>query len=95
MRFISFDLETTGFISGVDQIVEIGAVRYINGEPDAVFATLIDPKIQIPEGASRVNGITDQMVTGNSLSIVFCQILRSSAAMILSWPIMLPSITSS
>ena len=25
MRFISFDLETTGFIAGVDRVVEIGA----------------------------------------------------------------------
>jgi DNA polymerase III subunit epsilon len=64
MRFISFDLETTGFISGVDQIVEIGAIRYIDGQPDAVFATLVDPKMSIPEGASRVNGITNDMVAG-------------------------------
>ena len=64
MRFISFDLETTGFISGVDQIVEIGAIRYVDGQPDAVFATLVDPKMSIPEGASRVNGITNDMVAG-------------------------------
>lgn len=64
MRFISFDLETTGFISSVDQIVEIGAIRYIDGQVDAIFATLVDPKMQIPEAASRVNGITNEMVAG-------------------------------
>jgi DNA polymerase-3 subunit epsilon len=64
MRFISFDLETTGFISGVDKIVEIGAVRFIDGEIDAVFSTLIDPKMAIPEAAARVNGISNEMVTG-------------------------------
>ncbi len=64
MRFIAFDFETTGFLPGIDQIIEIGAVRFINGQPDATFVTLVDPRRSIPEGASRVNGITDQMVAG-------------------------------
>ena len=64
MQFISFDLETTGFIAGVDKIVEIGAVRFINGQIDSVFSTLINPEMDIPEGASRVNGITNSMVAG-------------------------------
>jgi DNA polymerase-3 subunit epsilon len=64
MRFIAFDLETTGIMPGVDRIVEIGAVRFINGEVDAVFSTLVDPGISIPAGASAVNGITDDMVVG-------------------------------
>lgn len=64
MNFIAFDVETTGFLAGVDKILEIGAVRFTNGSPDAVFATLIDPEIMIPAGASRVNGITDDMVAG-------------------------------
>jgi DNA polymerase III subunit epsilon len=64
MRFISFDLETTGFIAGVDRIIELGAVRYVNGVVDSVYATLVDPQIDIPEGASRVNGISNEMVKG-------------------------------
>lgn len=64
MRFIAFDLETTGTLPGVDRIVEIGAVRFINGEVEAVFSTLVDPRIPIPPDASRVNKITDQMVSG-------------------------------
>jgi DNA polymerase-3 subunit epsilon len=62
MKFISFDLETTGFIAGVDKIVEIGAVRFINGEVEAVFSTLVNPERDIPVAASNVNGITDNMV---------------------------------
>ena len=62
MNFIAFDLETTGILPGVDRIVEIGAVRYLNGQVEAVYSTLVDPQISIPEGASRVNGITDDMV---------------------------------
>lgn len=64
MRFIAFDLETTGFLPGVDRIVEVGAVRFVDGEVDAVFATLIDPLMPIPAGASAVNGIYDDMVKG-------------------------------
>lgn len=64
MRFIAFDLETTGTLPGVDKIVEIGAVRFVNGEVDAVFSTLVDPLRSIPPGASAVNGITDDMVIG-------------------------------
>lgn len=64
MRFVAFDLETTGIMPGVDRIVEVGAVRFVNGEVDAVFSTLVDPLMPIPIGASRVNGITDDMVKG-------------------------------
>jgi DNA polymerase-3 subunit epsilon len=64
MRFIAFDLETTGFLPGVDRIVELGAVRFVNGEVDAIFSTLIDPLMAMPAGASKVNGITDDMLKG-------------------------------
>lgn len=64
MRFIAFDLETTGTLPGVDKIVEIGAVRIVNGEVESVYSTLVDPLIPIPAGASAVNGITDEMVKG-------------------------------
>lgn len=64
MRFVAFDLETTGTLPGVDKIAEIGAVRYVDGEIDAVFSTLVDPQIPMPPGASRVNGITDEMLAG-------------------------------
>jgi DNA polymerase-3 subunit epsilon len=64
MRFVAFDLETTGFLPGVDRVVELGAVRMVNGAVDAVFSTLVDPQIPIPAAASSVNGITDEMVAG-------------------------------
>lgn len=64
MRFIAFDFETTGTVPGVDQIIEIGAVRFINGEPESVFSTFVDPLRPIPPGASNVNKIYDHMVKG-------------------------------
>jgi DNA polymerase-3 subunit epsilon len=67
MRFIAFDLETTGTVAGIDAICEIGAVRFIDGQVDSLFCTLIDPQKPIPPGATRVNGITDDMVQGKPL----------------------------
>ncbi len=64
MRFVAFDLETTGFLPGIEQIVEIGAVRFVHGEIDAIFSTLVDPRKPIPAAASKVNGIFDEMVQG-------------------------------
>ncbi len=62
MRFISFDLETTGFLPGVDQITEIGAVRFVDGDVDAVYSTLVNPGKNIPEAAQKVTGISNEMV---------------------------------
>lgn len=62
MKFIAFDLETTGFIPGVDKIVEIGAVKFVNDQVESVYSTLVCPGIPIPKAATEVNGITDDMV---------------------------------
>ena len=64
MKFIAFDIETTGTVAGVDRIVEIGAVRFNDGVVESIFSTLINPGIPIPPGASAVNGIKDDMLIG-------------------------------
>lgn len=64
MKFIAFDLETTGTVPGANQIVEIGAVKFNDGVPEGVFSTLINPRTPIPPGASAVNKIYDEMVQG-------------------------------
>ncbi len=62
MHFIAFDIETTGFLPRVDQIVEIAGVRFENGIPVKTFSQLVNPKMLIPAGAMQVHGITDDMV---------------------------------
>jgi len=62
MEFIAFDLETTGTQPGTDAIVEIGAVRFSGSQTVQSFGKLINPKVPIPAEASRVNGISDEMV---------------------------------
>ena len=62
MEFVAFDLETTGTQPNENAIVEIGAVRFSGSEPLVGFGKLINPGMPIPAEASRVNGITDEMV---------------------------------
>ena len=61
-RYVAFDLETTGFSSFQDAIIEIGAVKVDHGNIIGEFSQLIRPPFPIPPAASRVNHITDDMV---------------------------------
>lgn len=63
-KFIAFDVETTGLSSsmGKDRIIEIGAVIFENGQPIREFSTLVNPGINIPPEATRVNNITNEMI---------------------------------
>lgn len=67
MKYIAFDLETTGFLPGVEQITEIGAVKFENGKPISRFATLVNPQKPIPAEVVKVTGITDDMVKDSPL----------------------------
>ena len=47
-NFVVVDLETTGLDPTADRIIEIGAVRYQDGQEKEVFETLVNPDIPIP-----------------------------------------------
>ncbi|MEE9369712.1 MAG: 3'-5' exonuclease [Pontiella sp.] len=64
MKFIAFDLETTGIKPSEDMIVEVGAVLFDGDRAVKGYGVLVDPGIPIPPAASAVNGITDDMVRG-------------------------------
>ena len=65
--YVVFDLETTGISAAYDQVVEISAVKVEGGIVTGEFSTLVNPLMPIPWQASRVNGITDDMVAGSPL----------------------------
>ena len=60
--YVVFDLETTGLNFESCEIIEIGAVKVVNGKITETFATLIKPKKGIPSDATAINGIDDSMV---------------------------------
>jgi len=56
------DLETTGINLGTDRIVEIAIVKILADGTKSIKRKLINPEMPIPQGASDVHGITDEMV---------------------------------
>ena len=63
-EIVVFDLETTGLNPADGMIIEIGAVKMIDGVLKETFSTLINPMMHIPEDASNVNNIYDKDVVG-------------------------------
>ncbi len=61
-NYVVFDLETTGVDKQEDSIIEISAVKVKNHVITDQFNQLINPGTHIPAGATRINGITDEMV---------------------------------
>ena len=62
VTFVVFDTETTGFSPTTDRIVELGAVKFRNGEVVEEKSWLINPGRKIPYWATKVHGITDEEV---------------------------------
>lgn len=62
-RFVAVDIETTGLDYQREEIIEFGAVRYINGEAEETFSQLIKPGKSIPRNITRITGISDDDVS--------------------------------
>ncbi|MEP2718372.1 3'-5' exonuclease [Pseudophaeobacter sp.] len=64
--FTVFDTETTGLLPHKDEIVQIGALRVLNGRlvEGEAFDTLVDPERPIPEASTLVHGVSNAMVQG-------------------------------
>lgn len=60
--FVVFDIETTGFSPVSNRIIEIGAVKVVNGEIADKFSTFVNPQVPIPYHIEKLTGINDSMV---------------------------------
>ena len=60
--YVVFDIETTGFSATRDRIIEIGAVKVIDGKIVDEYSTFVNPDVPIPFEIEKLTGITDDMV---------------------------------
>ena len=63
-NYCVIDIETTGLSSDWDYIIEIGAIRYLNGKEDARFSSLVQPPmisngVYIDSFISALTGISN------------------------------------
>ncbi len=63
-KFVLVDLETTGISAKEDKIIEIGAIKYENGEIVGIFETFVNPGRKIPPRITEITGINDDMIEG-------------------------------
>ncbi|MCD4828176.1 MAG: DEAD/DEAH box helicase [Candidatus Cloacimonetes bacterium] len=64
LDFIAFDLETTGLDAMRDEIIEIAAVRFENGEVSKRFNCFVHPSGPVPAFIKQLTGITDAELAG-------------------------------
>jgi DNA polymerase III epsilon subunit family exonuclease len=60
--YVAIDVETTGLDAGVDEIIEVAAVKFRGAEVLETFQQLIRPRHSLPLKVSRLTGITPEMV---------------------------------
>lgn len=60
--FVALDLETTGVAPASDRIIEIGAIKVVDGIETDRFCTFINPRMVIPERITDITGIETDMV---------------------------------
>lgn len=60
--YIAVDLETTGLQPKTEKIIEIGAVKVIDGAIRSEYHTLVQPHRELTGGIRELTGITDEML---------------------------------
>lgn len=76
-QFTALDLETTGLDPGGDEIIELGAVRFREGQPKERFAQLVRPGLGLPERIAELTGISaTELEHSPSLEAVLPQFLE-------------------
>jgi len=60
--FVVLDFETTGLDPAYDEIIEVGAIKVVNGNVESEYTTFIKPKRPISEFITDLTGISNDMV---------------------------------
>lgn len=60
--FVLVDIETTGLMTGIDDIIEISAIRVTNNQVKEKFSKLVKPREKVSEFIEKLTGITNDML---------------------------------
>lgn len=63
-EYVVIDFETTGLNPEEDEIIEMAAIHFVNGEPTREFQSLVEPNGWISDFIAEKTGITNEMVEG-------------------------------
>ena len=61
-ELVALDLETTGLDPFENEIIEVGAVKFLNGEVIDEFSTMVNPGKPIPQITTHLTGIRQEDV---------------------------------
>lgn len=60
--YVAIDIETTGLNPKQDKIIEIGAIKIIEGKEAASFESFVNPRRDLPERITELTGIRKEML---------------------------------
>lgn len=63
-NYVVLDVETTGFSPANDKIIELAALKVVNGEVVDQYSSFVNPGCKIPSRITQLTGITDADVKG-------------------------------
>ena len=90
LKGIILDTETTGLNARKDEIIEIGVIAFtfdaagLIGDVTGVYGGLQQPRLSIPSEITRLTGITDEMVAGQSIDMAALQVLIEPADVLIA-----------
>ena len=62
--YVALDLETTGLTPDRDAIIEIGAVKFRDGDELASWSTFVNPNRELPAKIQHITGIKPEELRG-------------------------------
>ena len=85
LKSIILDTETTGLNARKDEIIEIGVIGFTfdakvnTGDFTGVYGGLQRPRVSIPPEITKLTGITDDMVAGQTIDMAALEALIEPA----------------
>lgn len=62
--YVSLDLETTGLNPKLDKIIEVGAVKVVNGKVEDTFSAFVNPGRELSDTVKDITGISQEEIEG-------------------------------